>query len=85
MKSAPRPRLLLVAANHKHADEWAKENRVDRSDWKYVGEPSDLRGVDLYSNIFIFTPGWWAHPSASKIETIYETIRRRTTPRSGER
>lgn len=53
-----RPTLYLIARNELDARDYARDNYLPPSGWKYIRRPDDFRGRRLNPDDVVFVPGW---------------------------
>ena len=62
---APNERIYIQAREHRHAEYWAKKQRLHKTQWKYVSEPNDLMGA---RGIVIYYSTWHSHSRANELD-----------------
>jgi len=79
-----KPKIILLAANMRHAKHWMYEHRVHERNVIYIGEPDSLRGLQLENYVIIYAPTYYEHQMAEEIEALIgHMMSRINTPKGG--
>lgn len=69
-------KIIVIAANARHAYHWAHEHRVQKDDYVYIDSPRQLQGLNLANHHVIYVPGFWEHPHSGQIEDFIKIYTR---------